>query len=433
MVVPSYPPPVTRPGRPRAFLAAYWHWLVVGAIIAVRTATLGLSSYGEYQGYGEVLYTRLARNPEITPDLALLPMRYFPIRISTLLMGESEWTARFPGMIALALCAVLASGIGRHLAGDFGQRWAPVFLVGNPWVLVWFGRALPDAWLVTGLLATGYFALRANTHPWRFAPLVAGGITLALAAKPTGILAFPMLMFLRRRDAFLLTVSSLAILAVGLSWFVGHGDVWKAPIRLFSVISSRHTVEARFADLPGMIVHGWAFGCAATAWFGWAPTQGFTSWLRAPLSWPQDATIPLFAFAGYAAWDALPGHAYYFLPAAAWSSILAVQWFARRPHLLRFALTATAVAAPLVLFDTGDLGDNRNRIVESLPPGVDVSVPIGLQPMMSYYRPDLVFHPTDAPANFTVIAHELDNCRLIATRSYAWHELHAYDCRTTFM
>jgi 4-amino-4-deoxy-L-arabinose transferase-like glycosyltransferase len=413
----------------RAMVTADWHWFVVAGVIALRTATLGLSSFPVYQGYGEVLYTQLARNPSLDPTVALLPMRYFPIHASVSLFGESEWAARFPGMVALAACSFMASGIGRHLAGEFGRRWAPVFFVTNPWVLVWFGRALPDAWLITGILATAYFSLRANRQPWLNAPLVGLGVALALAAKPTGVLALPMLILLRRRDAFLIALSSLAAFALGFAWWAGDGDLWKVPNGLFAVISTRHVVEARFADVPQMIFYGWIIGCAAVAWFGWGPANGWSSIRRNGFRWPPDAWWPLAAFGFYAAWDALPGHAYYFLPAAAWASVLAVRWFQRHPRGLPVALCATALFAPIALFDTGALGDERTRIVDALPPGADVAIPPGLSPMFHYYRPDLAYRSASTPANFTITALPEGECELVAASHYGWQALYAYDCR----
>lgn len=396
-----------------------WHWVAVGVIIAIRTATLGLSAWPVHQGYVEVFYVNVARGATPVPEgLEVLPMRYVPLEWSFLVFGESEWAARFPGMIALSISAIAAGGIGGALVGEYGRKWSPVFLVTNPWVLSWYGRAMPDAWLCTSLLVTGFLVLRANQKPWVFGTLIGPAMLLGVASKPAGFLAMALLIMLRRRDAFLIALGSIAATFI----LAGHVATGGHPELLLSRLA--HIAALRFGsldtlDLPGMILTGIVLGCAGVAWLAWCR----------PFA---DATLPLYAFLGQTLWYAIPNHEYYALPVATWGSVAATPFMESRPRLMAIMVLVSTIMTPFALFDTGALGDNRTRIVEAFPPGVTVSIVdhLHLGPMFEYYRPDLHLVGVGQAANYTVsIMADVDGCVRVGARNYGPLWIYAQDCR----
>lgn len=394
------------------FFRNNWHWFMVGAVILLRTLTLGTSSYPVHHGYGEVQYVTLAESDySFREDLNVLPMRYLPIRWSFDVFGSNEWSARFPGMVALAISSVAASVIGARIAGDYGRKLGPVFLVTNPMVFTWFGRALPDSWLVTSILITAALALKSNQdHKWAVG--IGPSVLLGVASKPAGVLALFTLILIRNRAAFLMALASLGGLAFLGAWSIQPENPILVPLRFLIMIMGHSIATVSFTDVPGILAYGFFIGGATLAWFG------FTQW-------PNDGTIPLLAFSTYALWDAIPNHAYYALPAVAWASVWGARWMAKRTWLTPAMLVVSGMGCVITMLDTGSLGDERTRIIEDFPLGVNVTVPGHLTPMFHHYRPDLRYV---ANATYRVGYSIESGCDELGYRTYGRNVLYALDC-----
>lgn len=334
--------------------------------------------------------------------------RYWPAHLTTSLFGDYLWAARLPGMVALAVSTWFAVIIGERLVGEKG-RWAGVFFIGNPWVLVWFGRVMPECWLITGILGAFASVLAKDSRKIWFWPLAVG---VALLSKPVGVFALLSLFYVRKDHAgFFLGIFGVSLLGLWVTW-----GVW---IHGFYSLEHRLAFEKPFQDPFRMILMAGIIGGGVASWIG----LRYAHW--------REFTI-LGITGGYALIDSIPNHGYYALPFVALAAIFAVRGLTKENP--RVIVAGSFIFAFIALSITGDLGDRRATILDDMP-NETISTQRHIALIIEPYGTQNLFFDQnnsnavrESPSGYYVNTEMPDDCQIIAERSYLGKKLWGYYC-----
>jgi len=384
------------------------HIVVALAVVATlaRVLTLGLSLHPLHMGAVEVHYEALSDDDAHHP---LYPLRTLPLSLSRSLLGESEAASRLPQALLIAPSVLAAAWAAKGRYGGAAAPWAAAAFLATPYVWVWYGRAMPDAWLATGLLIAVAAAMNPRNSYTREA--WAAGVLLAVFSKPLGVLAF-LTAFLYPKDQ--------RFFPLGFAGFLGAAFFLVAPAELFTTAgyagSRFQGGHAPFGDAYGILILVIAVGAL--------PGVLLAGWSR---DWRILA--PSMALGLYALMDAFPNHGYYALPALALAAVPAAGVLAARPRL-RWLLLLGVVTVPWGLLASGDLGDVRAGILMDAPPGSIVYVDPGVvSPMLiESYAPDGVNVTNDPGMADLWVGKPGGSCTVITSRTYYWESLSLYHC-----
>jgi len=384
------------------------HFVVALAVVATlaRVLTLGLSLHPLHMGAVEVHYEALSGDGAHHP---LYPLRTLPLSLSRSLLGDSEAASRLPQALLLAPSVLAAAWAAKGRYGAQAAPWGAAAFLATPYAWVWYGRAMPDAWLTTGLLLAVAASMNPRSPYTREA--WAAGVLLAVFSKPLGVLVF-LTAFLYPRDQRFFPLGFAAFLCA--SFFL------IAPSELFTTAGYAagrfQSGHAPFGDAYSILVLVLAVGAL--------PGVLLAGWSR---DWRILA--PSLALGLYALMDAWPNHGYYALPALTLAAVPAAGVLAARPRL-RWLLLLGLVTVPWGLLASGDLGDDRAGILMDAPPGSIVYVDADVvSPMLiEAYRPDGVNVTSDPMVADLWVGKPGVSCTVISSRAYFWETLSLYHC-----
>ena len=383
-------------------------WIILIAVAATlaRILTLGLSLHPLHMGAVEVHYEALSDDAAHHP---LYPLRTLPLSLSRSLLGDSEAASRLPQALLIAPSVLAAAWAAKGRYGTQAAPWAALAFLATPYAWVWYGRAMPDAWLTTGILLAVAAAMNPRS-PWT-REAWAVGVLLAVFSKPLGVLVF-LTAFLYPKDQ--------RFFPLGFAAFLGASFLFIAGSELGATASY---AAGRFQS--GHVPFGGAYGVLVLVLaVGALPGVLLAGWSR---DWRVLA--PSMALGLYDLMDAFPNHGYYALPALALAAVPASGVLAARPRL-RWLLLLGIVTVPWGLLASGDLGDDRAGILMDAPPGSTVYVdPDVVSPMLiESYAPGGV-NVTMEPGEADLwVGKPGESCTVISSRAYFWETLSLYHC-----
>ena len=426
-------------------------WLnVPWAIFVARWFTLHLSDFGWYHGFNEAVYTQVAIGYDAHP---WLPMRdgapFFDTGPFTTYMmwasyhiinpwagspGAEEAALRVGVFVAYPIAVLAAYLAAESFYGPGKGKVAALLVSTSPWVILWFGRAQTDAWMVTGvLLFLAGIAKPTGRRVW----LIPVGLIVGVLSKQPALLLVPFTPILvRGSQAEKLRVSYIALASafVACLWWgamlLAHGDAMWASLKF-------HT-ESR-VRIPG---ENWLWTMVALA-IGPGALLGFSFLGRGQKHSPALA-IAFGFYALFAVFDSPIGHEYYALPAVAILCVLAAGW-KWSPATLSACVVASLLLSVPVLAYAGDLGgrqdhdmgeyltDPHDWYFGKVPANASVSAPDRLVPQLELYSHRTVLYSSQVNQTegaFIVSWNSLPCPEVAKTgRTFSNVPLRLFDCR----
>lgn len=440
-------------------------WVLIPAVLFVaRYATLSLSGFAWYHGFNEAIYTEIA----LTYERDLVPRRGgFPFfdtgPWTTWIMswsydflnpwpgspGAEEAALRFGVLLAYPLAVWAAYVAGEGFYGRGKGKIAAILVATSPWVLLWFGRAQTDAWMVTGILL--FLAGLANPAGRRGAAFIIGGLTIGILSKQPALLVLAAVPFahppqlLRSIDTKQVHIfASYATQRVYILASIGTilPLLWWGAMALqfpaaFGSSADFHVHDrAEFMEnWLWTLVLGLVVGCGALAFFSWKARK------------PHAALwVPATGFAIFAVTGSPIGHEYYALPAVAIFAVMAANWKWDKATLSACVAGSLVLSVSLLAF-TGDLDDTQNRDMgftylnigfeedpaDRVPANASVAAPDRLVPQLSIYggREVLKYSQVDQSTGAFMVSWDLLDCPEVAKvdRTFKNPPLRLFDCR----
>lgn len=373
--------------------------IFAACVTIARLATLDLSSYPIHLGSIEAQYVQAARNHDHT--LFYWPLRVLPVELAHAVLGPSLWASRVPTTLLLYPSILAAYKTSESAFGARAAAWSAVAFGLNPYIVTWYGRVMPEAWLILGIV----LAARPEGSLWQRGV----GVALAVLAKPIGLAALPIFLIRNERWQGCLAVVGAA--------YAGLAILFPSLVdQVFTYASGRFDAgHAPFEAANSVLVLGLFMGCLPLAWWGFKPRKSGIFILAAGLI-------------GYAFLDAFPNHAYYALPGIALLAVLAGPRLAVLGKPAKAALVGFAVlGVALSLYVSGDLGDDRATILSDLPDGVEVYVPDEWW-YFREYAPDGTVYTKTPDSAWTLRPDHEEYCHAYSTRSYGGETLTLWRC-----
>lgn len=391
--------------------------IVVGGLFIARFATLSLSSFGWYHGFNEAVYTNIAWGYRVhgpwTPRLdgtAFFdtgPLTTYLMWGSHSFLGLSEASSRFAVLLAYPIAVWAAYRAGEGFYGPGKGRTAGILVASMPFVLLWFGRAQTDAWMVTGILLF-LAGISEREIERRGQILTVVGMVVGLLSKQPAILVILAVPFLLTKETKSKAWKWTAIgVAFGLAWWVAELLLHRTEMLNSLLFHTEGRVKVIGEDAAWVIM-GLIFGSGGLLFFAQKAVK------------PALAlAVPAGAYFLFALLDAPIGHEYYVLPAIAIVAIMAANW-----KWSTVTLTACVVLnifiGVAVLDYTGDLGDTSTRqiglLIQTVPQSDQVTAPSRLVPQIELYSGHKILY--EEQLNLTVerwvVAWEDPGCPLVA-------------------
>lgn len=404
--------------------------LVAGAAFLARLLTLDLSSFGAYHGYNEVVYARVAREYaghwwrptlEGNPFYDTPPLLTYLEAVSFAVFGVGEWQARLPSLLALPAFLAGVALLAYRYGGWSAARWGVLFAASTPWVVLWFGRGQTDA-LAATLLTLTLAGLAWLDRRWGFW-LAAAAFGLGLMAKQPVAAAALALPFVRdwRKGLVALGLGSVPVAY----WWLWQAHMEPAGVLASVRFHSSERVEW-FENWFGVL----RFGIIEAG----AGTLLAALWLFRARQSSGLLIAPMAAVLVFAIGNAPGGHEYYTLPAMGLLAVVAALNPARTG--LRVALvTLSLVSSVALLYNVGDLGDERTRVIgEAVPAEGVVYAPVSMGPPLEWYSGrDVRFDEAeDAEAiqgAYVAAFHPLEECAPVILASGRGETWGLWDCR----
>jgi hypothetical protein len=355
-----------------------------------------------HDGDIEALYYLQAQSGGAQSYSVFFPVRYWPYRFTVLMFGAHLGTMRLLSVCAFAAGAYLASRIGVELVGEKKGRWGAVLFASNPWAFVYMGRIMPEPWLMLGVLGCVYTAMRGKglwAWPFFFA--------LAVFSKSVGILAISSLVFLdKRRVKYAFVLSAFLVMGALFAW----------PMVTFAYqkFMARGSIEVPY-DLFNVLTVSLGIGAAGAAWFGLAH-ENWRGW------------VVMAPWGAYLVWDARLNHAYYALPLIGLLAVFSVIWLSRhyRDRIMITIVSGFFVCVAVIF--AGDGIDNRVRVIDSLPDGVEVSTSKQLAKRLAPFAGDRRLITDGTAQEYGIEETVPDGCNVLGSRSYFGKELFGFRC-----
>ncbi len=363
-------------------------WILLPAtLFVVRFYTLSLSSFAWYHGFNEAVYTEIAVSYLAGADIPtrggapffdtgpltpwLMAASYNFINPWPGTPGAEEQAIRLGVLIAYPIAVWAAYVAGEGFYGRGKGKIAAILVATSPWVLLWFGRAQTDAWMVTGILL--FLAGLARPEGRKGAILIVSGLVIALLSKQPAVLALAAVPLVRDpRTLRSLETQRLYLLCaigviLGLGWWALMA--WQHPLAFASSVEFHAQDRAAFAEnWHWTLVLGLLIGSGGLAFFAWKARK------------PNAAlAVSGGAFATFALLNSPTGHEYYALPAVAIFAVVAANWKWDKVMLTACVVVSLFLTAGLLTF-TGDLDDNQTR---------EMGHAISVGALSNYTRPDL--------------------------------------------
>lgn len=387
-------------------------WVVVGLLAVVRLVLAAWSGWSTHQGVTELRYMAAALDRGHETYGAYV-MRYELVRLSLEVFGVSEGAARLPSVVAYVMAAGMAMLVGGRIGGRNGAAWCGVVFATSPWVYVWGGRAMPEIWLVFGLLAALAGASWADRKPW-MAFLFPLGLFVAVASKPVGVLTLVAFVAVRRWSAIFWILLWGIVSLVVVNWVVseetimGWGKDWW--VMSWTKFEGRGMAREAWNQWAEVLVMGYILGAGFAVALGW--------WCR---EWRLMVVVVVWWL--YALWDTPEAnHGYYVVPAVAVLALAAGLVWMSRPRWGIVALVATVAGVlPFVLLMTGDLGDRRfDEVAHQIPDGSKVYVEASYRSIVGWYNPSLVLVGDQEKAGFGAGLSVPESCELVYRSRDGW-------------
>lgn len=378
-------------------------WVIaVGGLFVIRFATLSLSSFGWYHGFNEAVYTDIAWGFRVhglgTPRLDGAPF-FDTGPLTTYLMfatheflGVSEASSRFAVLLAYPVAVWAAYRAGEGFYGPGKGRTAGILVATMPFVLLWFGRAQTDAWMVTGILL--YLAgLGERTNEKRGRILTVVGMAVGLLSKQPAIVAISAVPFLLTKETRSKAWRNTAIgVALGLSWWIAQLAIHPQEMINSLLFHTEGRVKV-IGENASWVIMGLLFGSGGLLFF----------FSKSRVVKPALAlAVPAGIYFLFALLDAPVGHEYYVLPAVAILAVMVANWKWDTVTLTACVVLNILMAGAILAY-TGDLGDTDAReigiIVAALPRVDQVVSPDRLVPQMELYSGRSILY--DHQANHT--------------------------------
>lgn len=344
-------------------------WILLpAALFVARYWTLHLSSFGWYHGFNEAVYTEIAANylngeslptrggalffdtGPLTPWLMALTYDFLNPWPGN--QGAEEAAVRLGVLLAYPFAVWAAYMAGNGFYGRGKGKIAAILVATSPWVLLWFGRAQTDAWMVTGILL--YLAGLSNPTGRKGAALIVSGLVIALLSKQPAVLVLAAVPFavdprdFRSADKQrVLLLTALGVI-LGLTWWVLMA--WQYPAAFGSSVEFHVEDRAEpFGNWMWTLFLGLVVGAGGLLFMAWKARK------------PNVAlAVTGGAFAFFALWNSPIGHEYYSLPAVAILCIMAANWKWDKVTLSACVVISLALTAGLLAY-TGDLDDTQTR------------------------------------------------------------------------
>ncbi len=389
-------------------------WIVaVGALFVVRFATLSTSSFGWYHGFNEAVYTNIAWNyrtdiwtPRLdgAPFFDTGPFTTYLIWASHSFLGLSEASSRFAILLAYPIAVWAAYRAGEGFYGPGKGRIAGILVATMPFVLLWFGRAQTDAWMVTGILI--FLAGYANPTGKAGAACIIGGLALGILSKQPALFLVPFAVVLampekdsvesvwqKWRTVFLVLIGTV----LGCLWY--FVQALRFPAEYMS--STHFHTSSRVASF------GENAPWAVTALIVGSGVLLFFSFLSRKRDHPFNDKksilfLSVFAYSVFVIFDSPIGHEYYALPAIAILAVMAANWKWNTVTLIACVILNLLFAVAVMAY-TGDLNDTSTRqvgfLLSTIPEGEQIIAPDRLVPQLELYSGRNVLYEEEA--NFT--------------------------------
>lgn len=429
-------------------------WVLVPASLFVaRYLTLSLSGFGWYHGFNEAVYTEIALSygSDLVPTRDGAPFfdtgpwttwmmswSYHTLSPWPGLPGAEEAALRFGVLVAYPLAVWAAYLTGEGLYGKGKGKIAAILVATSPWVLLWFGRAQTDAWMVTGILL--FLAGLANPAGRRGATLIIGGLTIGILSKQPAVLALAAVPFihplvnLRSTDTQRVYILAATGTIAPLLWWAAMALQYPAA---FESSVEFHTYDRAQLGENWLwtVVLGLVIGCGGLLFMAWKARK------------PNVAlAMTGGGFALFAVVDSPIGHEYYALPAVAILAIMAANWKWSTASLSACVAGSLLLCVSLLAF-TGDLDDTQNRDMgftylnigfvpdewDLVPENESVAAPDRLVPQLSIYggREVLQYGQVDPATGAFMVSWGLLDCPEIAKvpATIKNPPLRLFDCR----